>query len=175
MKQLGLGSLWNLEDYLVSWLEMHFRKKISMCGNKIPIEGALHQRSHSIPLNNRNHTKLNIQKENFKFFIQCFIYFFFLFHHIFSYKIRLLLLIRKTSTAVDSTHTAVTMTSTLTTNNSWPINIDYLHISFTYINIINVSQAYLSKPNCIHAMIRQTNCFVTLSQPTLDEKEKWKN
>ena len=42
MKQLGLGSLWNLEAYLVSWLEMHFRKKISMCGKNPDRGRALH-------------------------------------------------------------------------------------------------------------------------------------
>ena len=43
-------SLWNLEAYLVLWLEMHFRNKISMCGKKIMIEGGIFRRSHSIPL-----------------------------------------------------------------------------------------------------------------------------
>ena len=50
MKQLELGSLWNLEARLVSWFEMHFCKQISMCGKKIIIEGGLYRRSHNIPL-----------------------------------------------------------------------------------------------------------------------------
>ena len=50
VKQLGLGSLWNLEHCLVSWLEMHCRKKSSLGAKKIPIEGAIHLRSYNIPL-----------------------------------------------------------------------------------------------------------------------------
>ena len=51
VKQLELGSLWNSDDCLVSWLEMHFCKQISICWKTILIEGGLHRRSHSIPLN----------------------------------------------------------------------------------------------------------------------------
>ena len=47
---IELGSLWNFEDCLFLWLEMHFCKNICICGEKIPIEGGLHWRSHNIPL-----------------------------------------------------------------------------------------------------------------------------
>ena len=50
VKQLELGSFWNLEAYLFSWLEMHFCKINQYVLEKILIEGGLHQRSHSIPL-----------------------------------------------------------------------------------------------------------------------------
>ena len=55
MKQLGLGSLGShLEDCLVSWLEMHFCNKNQHVWGKIPIEGAIHLRSHNIPLSWRS-------------------------------------------------------------------------------------------------------------------------
>ena len=50
VKQIGLGSLWNLDDCVVSWLEMHFCKKNQHVWEKMPIEGAIHLRSHNIPL-----------------------------------------------------------------------------------------------------------------------------
>ena len=46
MKQLELGSLWNLEACLVSWLV----KKNQHVWEKILIEDGLHRRSHNIPL-----------------------------------------------------------------------------------------------------------------------------
>ena len=50
MKQLVLRSLRNLEDCLVSRVDVHFCKINLHVWEKIPIEGAIHLRSHSIPL-----------------------------------------------------------------------------------------------------------------------------
>ena len=47
VKQLELGSLWNMKAYLVSWLEMHFCKK-----NKHESVGTI---PHNIPLNLLRH------------------------------------------------------------------------------------------------------------------------
>ena len=51
VKQLELGSLWNLEACLVPWLEMHFCKENQHVWENILIEGGLHRRFHNIPLN----------------------------------------------------------------------------------------------------------------------------
>ena len=55
MKQLGLGSLWNLGGLLSFMIRNAFLSTKSACLGKMQIEGPIHLRSHSIPLIFRFH------------------------------------------------------------------------------------------------------------------------